>query len=201
MKKNKIIPILFGIYCSSLIIQNILATKSIDVFMFTVTTGILISPIVFIINDIVSELYGYKTAKKMVILSFVMNFIGVLLFQLAILIPSSDVYFNQQSFKTILGTTFRITCASFLAYLTGSLINSKIMTKLKKKYEKLLFFRAISSTVFGQLLDNAIFAVGAFLFVMPFENIISMIIGGTLFEILYEIIFYPITKKCIKKLK
>lgn len=201
MKKNKIIPILFGVYCSSLLIQNILATKSIDIFIFTVTTGILISPLVFIIQDIVSELYGYKEAKKMILLSFIMNFLGTILFQLAIIIPSSIVYTNQEAFSIILGTTFRITCASFLAYLTGSLVNSKIITKLKEKYKNKLFFRAITSTLFGQFLDNAIFAIGAFLFIMPFSNIFSMIIGATLFEVLYEIIFYPITKKCIKKLK
>ena len=201
MKKEKIVSTLFGIYCSSLLIQNILATKSIDIWIFTMTTGILISPLVFIIQDVVSELYGFKKAKKMIILSFIMNFIGVLLFQLAIIIPSSPVYANQEAFSTILGTTFRITCASFLAYLTGALINSKIMTRLKKRHSKNLFFRAITSTIAGQFLDNAIFSIGAFVFVLPVQNIVMMIIGATLFEVLYEIIFYPITKKCINKLK
>ena len=75
------------------------------------------------------------------------------------------------------------------------------MVKLKEKAQKKLFFRAITSTIIGQFADNAIFAILAFSFSIPFNAIISMIIGGTIFEILYEIIFYPITKKAINYIK
>lgn len=201
IKKYNLLMIMFGIYAGAILIQNILATKQIDIFMFTVTTGILVSPIVFIIQDIVSEIYGYKEAKKMVFLGFIMNFIGVLLFTLAIYIPSSQFWNNQQAFSTILGTTFRISIASFTAYIIGSLTNSKIMVMLKEKYPQSLFVRAISSTIVGQFLDNALFAIIAFLGILPIQAIISMIIGGTIFEVLYEIIFYPITKTSIKKIK
>lgn len=199
-KKNNVLKIMFGIYASAIIIQNILATKQIDITIFTVTTGILVSPIVFIIQDIIAELYGYKDAKKMVLLGFIMNFIGVLLFTLAINIPSSAFWNNQEAFSSILGTTFRISIASFTAYIIGSLTNSKIMVVLKEKYPKSLFIRAISSTIVGQFLDNAVFAFIGFLGVLPLPAIISMVIGGTIFEVLYEIIFYPITKLSIKKI-
>ena len=199
-KKNNILKIMFGIYASAIIIQNILATKQIDITIFTVTTGILVSPIVFIIQDIIAELYGYKDAKKMVLLGFIMNFVGVLLFTLAINIPSSAFWNNQEAFSSILGTTFRISIASFTAYIIGSLTNSKIMVVLKEKYPKSLFIRAISSTIVGQFLDNVVFAFIGFLGVLPLPAIISMVIGGTIFEVLYEIIFYPITKLSIKKI-
>lgn len=201
MKKNKLLQIFFGIYTGAIIIQNILATKQIDILIFTVTTGILVSPIVFIIQDIIAELYGYKDAKRMVLLGFLMNFIGVLLFTLAIKLPSSAFWFNQEAFSSILGTTLRISIASFTAYIIGSLTNSGIMVWLKNKFPKSLFVRAISSTIVGQLLDNALFATIAFLGVLPTSAIISMIIGGTIFEVLYEIIFYPITKTSIKYCK
>lgn len=195
--KNKLIPLLFGIYCASLMIQNVLATKTIDIAAFTVTTGILISPLVFIIQDVSSELFGYKQTKKMILLSFAMNFLAVILFQLAIALPASDAYVNQEAFSTILGSTVRIVCASFCAYLCGSLINTKIMVALKAKNEKKLFVRAITSTAVGQFCDNAIFAFGAFAFVLPVPVILSIIAGGTLFEVIYEIIFYPVTKKLV----
>ena len=198
--KNKLIPILFGVYCAGLMIQNILATKTFDIWIFSVTTGILVSPLVFIIQDISSELFGYKLTKKMILLSFLMNFIATTLFQIAIMIPASVTYANQEAFSTILGSTLRITFASFAAYITGSLINSKIMVSLKNRYNHNLFIRAISSTLAGQLCDNTIFAFGAFLFVLPMPVIISMAIGGTLFEVIYEVLFYPITKKVINVL-
>ena len=201
MKKNKLLQVFFGIYTGAILIQNILATKQIDIFMFTVTTGILVSPIVFIIQDIIAELYGYKDAKKMVLLGFAMNFVAVLLFTLAIHLPSSAFWTNQAAFSSILGTTFRISIASFTAYIIGSLTNSGVMVALKKKFSKSLFVRAISSTIVGQFLDNAIFATVAFYGVLPMSAIYSMILGGTLFEVIYEIIFYPITKVSIKKCK
>nr|DAO95479.1 MAG TPA: Putative vitamin uptake transporter [Caudoviricetes sp.] len=201
MKKVEIEKYLFGIYCAGIIIQNILATKNIDITIFTVTTGILVSPLVFIIQDIQTEIFGYKKAKKMIILGYLMNFIAIMLYTFSISIPSSSTYTNQEAFTTILGTTPRIAIASFIAYMIGALINSKVMEKLKNKHEKNLFFRAISSTVVGQFIDNMLFAVIAFIGILPTQAIISMIVGGTLFEIIYEIIFYPITKKLIQKIK
>lgn len=200
-KRNNILMLMFGIYTGAIIIQNILATKQIDIAIFTVTTGILVSPIVFIIQDIIAELYGYEKAKKMVLLGFIMNFVGVLLFTLAIYLPSSQFWFNQEAFSSVLGTTLRISVASFTAYVVGSLTNSKVMVMLKEKYPKSLFVRAISSTIVGQFLDNAIFATLAFLGVLPLSAIYSMVIGGTIFEVLYEVIFYPITKFSIFKIK
>lgn len=201
MKKVEIEKYLFGIYCAGIIIQNILATKNIDITIFTVTTGILVSPLVFIIQDIQTEIFGYKKAKKMITLGYLMNFIAIMLYTFSISIPSSSTYTNQEAFTTILGTTPRIAIASFIAYMIGALINSKVMEKLKNKHEKNLFFRAISSTVVGQFIDNMLFAVIAFIGILPTQAIISMIVGGTLFEIIYEIIFYPITKKLIQKIK
>lgn len=200
-KRNKVLQIMFGIYTAAILIQNILATKQVDIFIFTVTTGILVSPIVFIIQDIVSEVYGYKDAKKMVLLGFLMNFVAVLLFTLAIYLPSSQFWSNQDAFSSILGTTFRISIASFTAYIIGSLTNSKIMVSLRDKFPKSLFVRAISSTILGQFLDNALFSTIAFLGVLPINAIISMIFGATVFEVLYEIIFYPITRISINKIK
>lgn len=201
MKKIEIEKYLFGIYCAGIIIQNILATKNIDITIFTVTTGILVSPLVFIIQDIQTEIFGYEKAKKMIILGYLMNFIAIMLYSFSILIPSSNTYTNQEAFTTILGTTPRIAVASFIAYMIGALINSKVMENMKIKHEKNLFFRAISSTVVGQFIDNMLFAVIAFIGILPTQAIISMIVGGTLFEIIYEVIFYPITKKLIQKIK
>lgn len=197
MKKGiGIRQILCGMYCAALVIQNVLATKTVDVAMFTVTTGVLMSPIVFILQDVSSELYGYEKTKGMVLLSFFMNFVAVLMFQLAIMLPPSSSFANQAAFVATLGSTLRITCASFAAYLAGSLVNSKVMVELKKNGDG-LFTRAITSTVAGQFCDNAIFSFCAFAFVLPVPVIWSMVFGATLFEVVYEIIFYPVTKFAI----
>lgn len=197
-KKNRE-AIIFGVYAAALLIQNILALKSIDVWRFTLTTGVLVSPIVFMAQDVESEIYGFKRARTMILLAYVMNFVFTVLAYVAILIPASAVYANQQAFSTIFSTTARITFASFAAYTIGSLVNAKIMTVNKEKHG--LFYRAISSTIIGQLLDNAIFSFGAFAGVLPVPAIVSMVVGATIWETLYEIVFYPVTKSIIEWLK
>lgn len=196
-KETKVLNVLFGVYAASLIMMNVLATKSIDIGLFTVTTGIFVSPIVFIVQDVVTELFGFKKAKDMIMLGFAMAITATLLYQLAIWVEPSVVFANQEAFSSVLSTTFRITIASLSAYTVGSLTNSKIMHQLKAKNDS-LFVRAISSTIVGQFLDNLIFAFIAFYGVMPLSNVISMAFGGTLIEVVYEIIFYPATKGAIE---
>lgn len=197
-KETKVLNVLFGVYSASLIMMNILATKSIDIGIFTVTTGIFVSPIVFIVQDVITELFGYKKAKDMIMLGFGMSVIATLLYQLAIWVEPSAVFANQEAFSSILSVTFRITIASLSAYTIGSLTNSKIMHQLKAHNDS-LFVRAISSTIAGQFVDNLVFAFVAFYGVMPLSNVISMVIGGTLIEVIYEIILYPATKGAISR--
>lgn len=197
-KKNRE-AILFGVYAAALLIQNILALKTIDVWVFSLTTGVLVSPVVFMAQDVESEIYGYKHARTMILLAYLMNFIFTLLVTLAIHITPSVAYANQQAFSTIFSTTWRITLASFAAYTAGSLVNAKIMTVRKERHG--LFYRAIFSTVVGQLLDNAIFCFGAFLGVLPINAIIMMVVGATIWETLYEIVLFPVTKRVIAYFK
>lgn len=191
--------ILFGVYAAALLIQNILALKTIDIWVFSMTTGILVSPIVFMAQDVESEIYGYKHARTMILLGYLMNFLFTALVNFAIIITPSIAYGNQEAFSAIFSTTWRITIASFAAYTIGSLMNAKIMTMQKEKHG--LFYRAIFSTIVGQFLDNAIFCFGAFLGVLPFNVIAMMVLGATIWEIGYEIILYPLTKKVIEYFK
>ena len=201
MKKQRLLtllPLLYAAYASSLLAMNLLATKQFDLWQFTVTTGILVSPIAFIIQDLATEVFGFRIAKRMILTGFVILIVASLVYQLAILIPPSNFWSNQAAFASILSTTLRISLASLTAYLVGSLVNAKIMDQLKQSYPGSLFFRAITSTIFGQLLDNLLFAFLAFWGVLPLSALISMVIGGTLFETIYEIVLYPLTRLLIR---
>lgn len=201
MKKLKLLSTIFAFYAGGVLAQNLLAAKQFDIFGFTVAAGILITPLVFVVQDLVAEIFGFKETKRMILTGFAVNFLFVLIASLAIVIPGSAQWTNQDAFQTIFGTTLRTSIASFVAYCTGSLINAKIMTVLKNKKKNSLFFRAISSTFVGQLVDDAIFAFGAFSFILPLPAIISMIVSGVLLETLYEVFLFPVTKKVIGKTK
>jgi queuosine precursor transporter len=192
---------LYAAYCVGLVLMNILASKQMDINLFTINLGLFISPIVFIILDVQSEVYGYKSAKNLIFTGFVVNIAVAVIYFIAIKIPPSVNYMNQEAFRAVCGSNVRITIASVTAYYIGSLINSKVMVGLKKWFDKFLFFRAIGSTIAGQIVDNMIFMTLAFAGVLPAAAIITMVIGGTIIETGYEVIFYPITRAIIKKLK
>lgn len=201
MKNNDTQIYLYVVYCVGLVVMNMLASKQTDIFIFTINLGLFISPVVFVVNDIQSEVFGYKRAKNMILTGLFVNIGVAVIYVVAINVPASKQYFNQDALQTVLGSTFRITLASVTAYLIGSIINAKVMDYMKNKYKKYLFFRAIASTVFGQIMDNVVFMTLAFAFVLPASNVFTMIVGGTIIEALYEVICYPLTKFCIKIMK
>lgn len=200
MKKN-LYSIFTGIYCSSLIISNILAFKTFCIGNINLPSAVIIFPIIYIINDILSEIYGYKKAKTTILLGFFTNLIAVVMYNIAIILPPAPTFIMQNEFLVVLSNSFRMLVASFLAYIVGSLVNSKIMIILKEKANKKLMLRCVLSTLIGETIDACIFITIAFAFTMPFETLITMVIAQALFKTVYEIAMYPITKKIIQKVK
>jgi uncharacterized integral membrane protein (TIGR00697 family) len=192
---------LYAAYCVGLVTMNILASKQVDILLFTINLGLFISPVVFIINDIQSEVFGYRSVKAMIKAGLVANVAVAVVYFLAITAPPSANFANQEAFRAVLGFTARITAASVTAYYIGSLINAKVMVSMKRRLEKHLFARAITSTVAGQVIDNIVFMTLAFAGVLPAAAIITMVIGGTMMETLYEVVFYPVTRAFIKRVK
>ena len=195
MTKTKAYSYLTGTFCALIIASNILATKTLKVEFIMLPCSIMTFPILFIVNDILSEIYGYKMAKNVIYLGFILNIIAVILYSIAIMLPSDSP--NAEAFSSILSTTPRLFIAGLISYLMGNIINSKIMVVLKEKYNDYLFVRCIASTVVGEAIDSIIFITVSFYGVFPGELIMTMICCQVVFKVLYEIIAYPITRKII----
>ena len=195
MTKTKAYSYLTGTFCALIIASNILATKTLKVEFIMLPCSIMTFPILFIVNDILSEIYGYKMAKNVIYLGFILNIIAVILYSIAIMLPSDSQ--NAEAFSSILSTTPRLFIAGLISYLIGNIINSKIMVVLKEKYNDYLFVRCIASTVVGEAIDSIIFITVSFYGVFPGELIITMICCQVVFKVLYEIIAYPLTRKII----
>ena len=184
-----------------LLLSNILAAKMLAVGNFSITAGTIIFPISYIINDILSEVYGYKKTKKIVYAGFILQLFMIIVLEVAIKIPAPSWFENGDEFALILGSTPRIAAAGLLSYLFGSLVNSKILVKMKDKSEKHFGVRAIMSTLLGEATDSIIFIPIAFLGTMPIKEIISMIILLIILKTLYETICLPITYIVVRKTK
>ena len=201
LTKTELYAILTGIFTACLIVSNIIAGKTFDFYSFTLPCGVVIFPVIYIVNDVLAEVYGYKKARNVILLGFFMNLIAVVCYNITIWLPAPAFFENSQAFSIVLGSTFRLLIASFAAYLCGSLVNAKLMVYLKSKAEDKLFFRCIASTLAGEGLDAVVFIFIGFFATMPFEALILMIIAQALFKTVYEIIVYPATRYVIGHVK
>ena len=201
LTKTELYAILTGVFTACLIVSNIIAGKTFDFFSFTLPCGVIIFPVIYIVNDVLAEVYGYQKAKRVILLGFFMNLVAVICYNITIIMPAPAFFTNSEAFSIVLGSTFRLLVASFTAYLAGSLLNAKVMVVLKKKYEDKLFLRCIASTLVGEGLDAIIFIFIGFLGTMPLEALLLMIVAQALFKTIYEIIIYPLTRYVIGHVK
>ncbi len=201
LTKSELYAILAGVFTASLIISNIIAGKTFEFFSFTLPCGVIIFPVIYIVNDVLAECYGYQKARRIILLGFFMNLIAVICYNITILLPAPSFFEGSEAFSIVLGSTSRLLIASFAAYIVGSLLNAKVMVYLKSKSEEKLFFRCIFSTLIGEGCDALIFITIGFWGLMPVSALVMMIVVQALFKTIYEIIVYPLTKIVISKVK
>ena len=201
LTKTELYATLTGIFTACLIVSNIIAGKTFDFFSFVLPCGVIIFPVIYIVNDVLAEVYGYEKTRNVILLGFFMNLVAVICYTITIWLPAPVFFENSEAFSVVLGSTFRLLVASFAAYLVGSIVNAKLMVYLKKWDEDKLFFRCIVSTLFGEGMDALIFITIGFLGTMPIEALILMIVMQALFKTVYEIIVYPLTRTVIARVK
>lgn len=194
-----LLGILFNV---CLIASNLLETKVINLFGLTATGGLIVFPISYIINDCITEIWGYNNAKFIIWSGFASNFLMILLSQIVMLLPAAPFWEGEESFNFIFGLTPRIAFASLLAFLVGSFINAYIMSKMKIASKgKHFSARAILSTLAGESADSIIFFPIAFAGIIPIKEIIIMIFTQAVLKSTYEIIILPVTIRVVNIIK
>lgn len=192
------------LYTSCLLISNIITSKQISLpFGITMTCAILVFPITYILSDVFSEIYGYKFSRYTCYLSFIMNIIMVLFFTASIKLKPSPFYTGDAAFAATLGNTPRILFASLAAFVAGDFINDNIFQFFKKREDKYKSFgwRAIISSLGGELMDSLIFIPIAFYGTLPVSNMIVMLFTQVGLKVGYELIILPLTTMFVKKIK
>ncbi len=189
----------FGmLFTVCLITANVLETKQIALGPINVTGGLLVFPVSYIINDCVSEVWGYRRARTLIWTGFLMNFIFVSFGALVDAIPGAPYWDNQDGFHAVFGLAPRIAAASFVAFLTGSFVNAYVMSRMKVAHGGRRFsLRAIVSTVLGETADSVIFFPLAFLGVLPGGEILVLIVSQVALKTLYEILVLPVTVRVV----
>jgi len=204
MKKEVSVLFMFAgiLFATCLLISNILATKILLIGYWAAPAGVLIFPVAYILNDLITEVWGFAKARLIIWTGFVVNIIAVVFFSVGIVIPGAPFWQNQEAFATVLGNTPRIVLASMSAYLIGSFLNAFVMSRMKVATKgKGFSIRAIVSTVVGESADSLIFIGIAFAGQYSVGVLVTMIFTQALLKTVYEILILPITVWIVRLVK
>ena len=202
-QKVSVTFMLFGILFNvCLITANLLETKVLSFFGITLTAGLLVFPVSYIINDCMVEVWGFRKARLVIWSGFAMNFFVVLMGQLAVALPGAPFWDGAEAFNFVFGMAPRIVVASLLAFLVGSFLNAYVMSRMKLRDGSRRFsWRAIVSTVAGEPADSVIFFPIAFGGLVPPAELLQMMAVQILLKTLYEIVALPLTNVVVRRVK
>ena len=204
MKETVSVPVmLLGILFNvCLIAANLLETKVIQIGSLTVTAGLLVFPISYIINDCIAEVWGFKKARLIIWSGFAMNFFVVALGLIAVAIPAAPFWEGEEHFDFVFGMAPRIVAASLMAFLVGSFLNAYVMSKMKVASRGRHFSaRAILSTLAGETADSLIFFPVAFGGIIAWRELLIMMCIQIILKSMYEVIILPVTIRVVKAIK
>lgn len=198
---SSLFVVITALFVTTLLTANIIAVKVVDLFGLVLPAGIVIFPLSYIFGDILTEVYGYRQARRVIWLGFFCNLVlvaGVLAGQL---LPPASFWEGQAAYERILGYSPRLLVASFLAYLAGEFANSYVLARLKVLTRgRFLWTRTIGSTLVGQGLDSLVFITVAFLGT-PGMALAPVILTQWAAKCLYEALATPFTYLVVNWLK
>ena len=206
IQKKQNVSVLFMLFsilfCVCLILANLLETKQIAIGPVSLTGGLIVFPISYIINDCVCEVWGFRKARLLIWSGFAMNFFFVAVGALCDWIPGAPYWNNDEGFHAVFGLAPRIAAASFVAFLLGSFANAYVMSKMKIRDSGRNFSaRAILSTIAGESIDSLIFFPLALSGVVPTEELPKLMLMQVLLKTAYEILVLPLTIRVVKYVK
>lgn len=190
------------VFCVCLVAANLLETKVVQLGPIAVTAGLIVFPVSYIINDCIAEVWGFRKARLIIWMGFLMNFFVVALGQIAIAIPAAPFWEGEEAFDFVFGMAPRIAAASLTAFLVGSFINAYVMSRMKVASQGRHFSaRAILSTMAGESADSLIFFPLAFGGLMPVNELIKMMVVQVVLKTAYEIVILPVTIRVVNYIK
>jgi len=192
--------IITAVFITCLITANTIAVKVVGFGPFILPAAVLVFPLSYIFGDVLTEVYGFRTARKVIWLGFACNLVFVFFAWVGQLLPPASFWEGQEAYQSILGYTPRLLAASFLGYLVGEFANSFVLSKMKILTRgRWLWSRTIGSTVVGEGLDSAIFITLAFIGTASFAPV--MILYHWLAKTLIEVVLTPLTYGIVNWLK
>ena len=190
-------------FVSVLLCANLIgASKVATLFGYTFGAGVLFFPISYVFGDVLTEVYGYARARKVVWAGFGALLFASVMTAIVLAFPPAPDWPHQAAFETVFSGTPRIALASLVAYFAGELTNSFVLAKMKVWTEgRYLFARTIGSTIAGEAVDSLIFYPLAFLGLWTTQQVMAVMVANYLIKVGWEAVMTPFTYRIVAFLK
>ena len=191
-----------ALFVAALIASNIIAVKLVALGSLIAPAAVILFPVTYILGDILTEVYGFKAARRVIWLGFFANLLVAAAIWVAGALPAAGFWEGGDAWNTVLGQAPRILAASFIAYLIGEFANAYVLARMKVATQgRHLWMRTIGSTIVGQGLDSAIFITIAFAGIIPPAGLVTAIVTQWLLKTAYEALATPVTYAVVSWLK
>jgi len=191
-----------ALFITCLLTANVTASKLISAGSLTLTAGIVLFPVSYIVGDVLTEVWGYAAARRVIWLGFACNLLMVAAIWAGGALPPAPFWKGQAAYEEILGQAPRILAASFVAYLIGEFANAYVLARLTiATAGRWLWVRTIGSTVVGEGLDSLVFVALAFAGTVASGVLVEIFFNQWLVKVVYEAAATPLTYAAVGWLK
>ncbi len=166
--------------------------------------GVLFFPISYVFGDILTEVYGYSRARRVIWAGFAGLAFASFMAAVVVALPPAPFWENQKAYEIAFGQAPRVAAASMIAYFCGEFVNSFVLAKMKiLTAGKWLWTRTIGSTVVGEAVDSALFYPLAFYNsgIIPNDRLLGIMLVQFVLKVAIEVLFTPVTYKIVGVLK
>ena len=195
--------VIVALFTGLLVISNVVAVKLISFGPLTVDGGVFLFPLVYIVGDVLAEVYGFKGTRRAIFTGFALSILATATILLVQVSPAAAEWGGQAAYEEILGFVPRIVAASMAGYLAGQLVNAWVLVKLRDRARQAkgpaasLWFRLIGSTAVGQLVDTTVFCIIAFYGVIVGWQFLGYTVLGYVIKVGAEVVLLPVTTRVI----
>ena len=185
-------------FCMSFTIANLITVKIIDINFLGLQTpaGVLIYPLVYILTNVITEVYGEKAAQKTLVLGIATDVLFVCMTTLILILPSPAFFEGDSALAFVFTQTPRILIASYISYLIGNLVNARVTT-LVNRTENHLRIKNLGAIALGELIDNIIFIALSFAGIYSIIDIFVMIFSHWILSLIWNVIAQPATERTV----
>jgi uncharacterized integral membrane protein (TIGR00697 family) len=197
-------PVLVAVFTALVIISNVAATKGVAFGPIITDGGFIVFPLTYIIGDVLAEVYGFRAARRAILLGFLMNGLAALSFWITVYLPAADFYPNQEHFANVVGAYTQLIVAGLAGFIVGQTINAWTVVKIKQRTrEKHLWARLVGSTFAGQLGDTLVFCsiAASAIGISSVGDFVTYATLGWFYKTAVEVILLPVTYRVIGYVK